>query len=140
MLMIKKTAVYILMMILAAMLGGVSCKSGEIDLSDCRPLVTEADNGKDVTMKKGDTICLKLRAQLGTGFGWYVEKSAPNLKQLGSPQQMHEKKGEPGAVEFQVYQFTAQDAGKGAIELVYKRPWVKNVQPEKSFKVSVSVQ
>lgn len=128
------------MAIFAAVLGGISCKSGAIDLNSCRPLVTEADNGKEFTMKKGDTICIKLRAQLGTGFGWYVEKNAPLLKQLGNPMQMQEKKGEPGAVEFQVYQFTAQDGGKGDIELFYKRPWMKNTPPERTFKVTVTVQ
>jgi len=138
--MIKKTAVYTMIAILAAVLGGMSCKTGEIDLSACRPLVTESDNGKEIQMKKGDTICVKLRAQLGTGFGWYVEKSSPLLKQLGNPLQIQEKKGEPGSVEFQVYQFTAQGSGKGELELFYKRPWMKNVPPEKSFKVSVTIQ
>ena len=98
--MIKKTAVYIMIALLATVLGGMSCKTGEIDLSACRPLVTEADSGKEIQMKAGDTICVKLRAQLGTGFGWYVEKSSSLLKQLGNPMQMQEKKGEPGSVEF----------------------------------------
>jgi inhibitor of cysteine peptidase len=138
--MIKNTAVYMMIALLAAVLGGMSCKTGEIDLGACRPLVTEADNDKEIQMKTGDTICVKLRAQLGTGFGWYVEKSSPLIKQLGSPMQMQEKKGEPGSVEFQVYQFTAQGSGKGELELFYKRPWVKNVPPEKTFKVRLAIQ
>jgi len=137
--MTKRTALHIMIGLLVPVIV-MSCKTGEVDLSSCRPLVTENDNGKEISVKKGETVCVKLLARLGTGFGWQVEKSPALVKQLGKPLQFQEKKGEPGSAEFQVFQFTAQDAGKGDLELVYRRPWMKNVPPEKSFKVTLTVQ
>ena len=44
-----------------------------------------------------------------------------------------------GKTEFQVYQFTAQEVGSCKIKLNYKRRWEKNVEPEQTFEITVTV-
>ncbi len=135
----KRTSLCIMLGLLVSVFGWMSCKSGEIDLGSCRPLLTEDDNGKEIPVKIGETVCVKLRAQLGTGFGWQLENIPTQIQQKGKPLQFQEKKGGPGSTEFQVFQFTAREAGKADLKLVYKRPWVKDAAPEKSYKVTLSV-
>jgi predicted secreted protein len=116
-----------------------SCKSAEVNLSTCKKIVTAEDQGKDIAIKKGDTLCVKLIAQMGTGFSWQVEKSSPLLKQLGNPLQIPEGKGGPGSADYQIYQFTAQDTGKTILGFSYKRPWEKASAPVKSFEIRVDI-
>ncbi len=118
---------------------GLSCKTTEVDLSGCRQIVTEDMQGKELSIKKGDTLCVKLLARLGTGFGWHVSASSPLLKQLGNPMQIPEGKGGPGSADFQVFQFTAQDAGKAELSFEYKRSWEKKQAPEKQITIRVSI-
>ncbi len=95
---------------------------------------------QEISVKKGDTVCVKLLARLGTGFGWQVEKSSPLLKQLGNPLQIPEGKGGPGSADFQIFQFTAQEAGKAELGFAYKRAWEKKSTPEKQHRVRVIIE
>lgn len=119
---------------------GISCKTAEVDLSACKQMITEDMQGKEISVKIGDTVCVKLLARLGTGFGWQVEKSSPLLKQLGNPLQIPEGKGGPGSADFQIFQFTAQEAGKAELGFAYKRAWEKKSAPEKEFGIRVSIE
>ncbi len=118
----------------------ISCKTTEIDLSACKHLVTEDIQDKEISVKKGDTLCVKLLARMGTGFGWHVEKSSHLLKQLGNPLQIPEGKGGPGSADFQIFQFIAQEAGKAELSFVYKRVWEKKSTPEKQHLVRVIIK
>ncbi len=136
-----KTAVCLMAVFTAVIIGGLSCRSTGIDLSNCRPLVTEADNGKETQMEKGNILCLKLPAQMGTGFAWHVKNVTPLLKSQGDPVQVPtEADKKVGGYEDQVFKFSAIEAGAGELELVYKRAWEKSVQPLKSFKVTVTIR
>ncbi len=122
------------------MLTGISCKTAEVDLNACKKIVTEDMHGKEISIKKGDTLCVKLLARLGTGFGWQVETSSPLLKQLGNPLQIPEGKGGPGSADFQIFQFTAQEAGKAELAFAYKRTWEKKSTAEKQHQVRVIIE
>ena len=136
-----KSAVCLMAIVTAVLIGGTSCKSTEVDLSTCQPLITEADNGKESQMEKGSILCVRLPAQMGTGFAWQVKKITPLLKSQGDPVQISARKDEKvGGFEDQVFKFSAVEAGTGELELVYKQAWEKNQQPQKSFKVTVTIR
>lgn len=100
--------------------------------------VTQADTGKPVTLSVGQRLTVHLSAQLGTGFGWAAASdSTPLLKfenssALGSATM-------PGGAQMQELAFTATSAGQGTLKLEYRQPWVKNIPPDKTFSVAVTV-
>lgn len=118
----------------------ISCKTTEVDLGGCKKMVTEDMHGKEISIKNGDMLCVKLLARLGTGFGWQLETSSPLLKQLGNPIQIPEGKGGPGSADFQIFQFVTQKAGKVDLGFAYKRVWEKKSTSEKQYQVRVIIE
>lgn len=102
--------------------------------------VTEKDNGGETCLARGDVLVVRLEAQYGTGYGWSVVKYEREvLEQLGEPEQESPGRGRPGSVEHQVYRFKALAAGSTSLELHYLRPWEKDKQPLKTYKINVSI-
>jgi inhibitor of cysteine peptidase len=101
--------------------------------------VTEKDNDSTVTIAKGDTLVIRLEAQLGTGYGWQVVKNdTARLKSLGEPL-VEPGQGLAGGVEHQVFRFGVLKSGSGTVELHYMRPWEKDVPPTKTYRITVQV-
>jgi predicted secreted protein len=99
-------------------------------------LVSESDNAKAYSLKKGDIVKITLNAQLSTGYGWQVT-SLSGVEQYGEIQVT--TSGIPGGIDVQNIMFKALKAGDGFIELKYLRPWKKDDAPLKYFKVSLTV-
>ncbi|MDQ3472604.1 MAG: protease inhibitor I42 family protein [Acidobacteriota bacterium] len=83
-------------------------------------------------------MTIKLKAQLGTGYGWQVVKSK-QFKSLGNPELESPSKGSPGGIERQVFQFKALTSGLLELELHYLRPWEKGAKPLKTYRLLVQV-
>jgi inhibitor of cysteine peptidase len=103
--------------------------------------VTDADNGRMVTLASGDTLVVSLASTPGTGFGWKVaqvddkvlrDKGAPELIQIPAPM--------PGAPATQVFRFVATGGGSTGLELDYVRPWERGVPPARTFHLGVTVR
>ncbi|MCX7679783.1 MAG: protease inhibitor I42 family protein [Spirochaetes bacterium] len=116
-----------------------SCKTKDIALNKCTQIVSENMEGKEIVLKKGDVLCVKLLAQLGTGFAWHIDKTSPLIKVTEPPLQIPEGKGGPGSADFQIFQLIAKESGKTDIRFEYKRVWEKN-PPLKRFAVAVSIE
>ena len=99
-------------------------------------LVSEKDNAKQFSLKKGEIIQLSLDAQLSTGYGWQVS-SLGGVEQYGDIDVKTAKV--IGGIDTQNIRFRALAAGKGFIELKYIRPWKKDDSPLRYFKVSLSI-
>jgi inhibitor of cysteine peptidase len=102
--------------------------------------VTEKDKDAKVKLAKGDTLELKLRMQAGTGFTWVVGKGDEDkLKPLGKP--TTEKPANlPGGGVTLVYRFEAVVPGMAQLEMWYKRPFEKDKEPAKKFRVTVTIE
>jgi len=102
--------------------------------------VTDRDSSRTVKLAKGDTLAIKLEAQLGTGYGWQVVKSdTTRLKSLGEPL-VEPGQGLPGGVEHQVFRFVALRSGSCTVELHYLRPWEKDTPPAKTYQIKVQIR
>lgn len=91
--------------------------------------LTEASDGKILTLKKGDLFAFKLNANPSTGYQWVHSVSggpANGLDKIGSsfviPNSQREQVGTPGT-EFQF--FAAKEPGTYQFKLGYQRPWEK---------------
>jgi inhibitor of cysteine peptidase len=103
--------------------------------------LTEKDSGKKIELKKGDLLSLKLEMTAGTGFTWVIAKNeTAQLAPQGKPTVIPAKKGVVGGKATQVFQFKAAAEGTSDLELHYRRPFEKDKEPAKTFKVTVEVK
>jgi inhibitor of cysteine peptidase len=104
--------------------------------------VTDKDKDAKVELAKGDKLLLKLPANPSTGFSWVIaSKEDDKLKSAGKPDFEADKdKKVPGAGGTQVFTFTAQAIGEVEVEMQYKRPFEKDKEPAKTFKLKVTIK
>jgi inhibitor of cysteine peptidase len=106
-------------------------------------VITDKQNGKTVTVKKGATVKVKLRFQAGTGFSWVVagvDKKVLLAKGKPTTEGIKGEKPRPGGPRLQVFTFAAEAPGETKLELEYKRPFEKGKAPAKKFSVTVKVE
>ncbi len=103
--------------------------------------VTEADQGKTVEAKVGDTLVVALAGNPSTGYAW-VAKDVPSfLKLEGEPTFVKsDNSGAVGAGGTLEIKFGAAAAGSGELLLDYKRPWETTATPAKTFSATVTVK
>ena len=100
----------------------------------------DRDNGREISVAKGDTLIIKLGSQPGTGYGWRIAKNDVKLlKFLGESAESPDN-GREGGTELQVFRFKAQSSGSNLLELHYARPWEKGVAPLKTYCLKVRIR
>jgi predicted secreted protein len=102
--------------------------------------LTEQDNGSSVEMQIGDRLVITLPGNVTTGYNWEAQPPADGtvLKQVGEPEVQAEtnKVGSGGQITLT---FEAVSTGQTPLTLVYHRSWEKNVPPQATFSVKVTV-
>ncbi len=99
---------------------------------------TEADNGGSYTLDVGDTVKVVLDGNPTTGFMWAVASPEKRLKVVDST--FVPSSPLCGAGGTYTFTFKAADHGKEALLLTYRRPWEKEVEPAKTFKVDLAIK
>lgn len=100
--------------------------------------VTEANEGSEFELKKGQFLVITLEANPTTGYTWEVVEPEDEqvLRQVG------EIEFEPesdliGAGGVQIIRFEVVNAGRTNIKLVYHRSWETGLEPLKTFAIQV---
>jgi inhibitor of cysteine peptidase len=101
--------------------------------------VSDADDNKTISLKKGDIFELRLKAQPSTGYSWQVT-SIKNAEKAGEDKIITPEETLPGGVETQIMRFKALAPGEGEIILQYFRPWEKKSESDKKFTVRLNVE
>ena len=98
------------------------------------------DNGREFTLDRGDALEISLPATSGTGYTWQAQPAAGAfVKQVGEPAFALDS-AMPGASGHQVFHFSIDGSGTGALEIQYLRPWEKATKPAKVFKIILIVR
>jgi predicted secreted protein len=98
------------------------------------------DNGREFTLDRGDALEISLPATSGTGYTWQAEAVADGfVKQVGEPAFALDS-AMPGASGHQVFHFSIDASGTGALEIQYRRPWEKATKTAKVFKIMLIVR
>jgi inhibitor of cysteine peptidase len=131
-----KVHVGVLILILgAAMMAAISGCSPQT-----APTLGAEDNGREITLQKGQTLTIKLEANPTTGYSWeFVGSEEAVLRQVGEPE-FEANSDLLGAPGVQTLRFEAVEAGQTELRLVYRRPWETDVEPVETFTVQVTVQ
>src|SRR6266702_3775821 len=111
------------------------------DKKDKPTTVTEKDNEGKVTVIKGKELLVSLDIIQGTGYTWEVaKKDDKQLEKVGDPTIEKAQKGVVGGKAQQVFRFKAAEKGDTTLELNYRRPFEKDKDPAKTFKIKVTVK
>jgi inhibitor of cysteine peptidase len=102
--------------------------------------VSQEDNGRELTLDRGDALQISLPATAGTGYTWQVEPVAGGIvKPVGDPR-FKPDRAMPGASGHQIFLFAVAASGTGALEMRYMRPWEQDKPPAKVFKILLTVK
>jgi len=104
--------------------------------------LTDADNGKQITLQSGDVMTLSLESNPTTGYSWQVlEIDNAVLSQDGEPEYKGASGSERlvGAGGTETFRFKSAGSGRATLKLGYMRPW-ESVPPIETFSVLVVVQ
>jgi inhibitor of cysteine peptidase len=106
--------------------------------------LTDADNGRSVTLANGGALVIALTSNPSTGFAWSVADPSPSQLVLqGEPQYVPPGSTTTpavGAAGTQVFTFKATATGEAKLTLNYARSFEPTVPPEKTFTVTVTVK
>ena len=108
-----------------------------------RKAVTVTDKDKAVILAKGDTLVVKLPANLTTGFSWIVvTKANTTLRMSGQPEYSANNRHPTlvGAGGTQTFRFIATRPDSIALTFHYKRSWEKDAPPARTYILNVTVK
>lgn len=104
------------------------------------PVLTEADKGKEIKVKPGQTFTLKLPANPTTGYSWYYLDGLSPFKLTGRKYaQSPAKPGMTGVGGAETFTFKATGVGSGYLRLFYLRPFEEKLDPESAWQVRINV-
>jgi len=111
----------------------------------CKPVtikVSENDAGSTLEMKAGDSLEIILQANPTTGYRWEVASNDTSvLKNIGIEYQADKvPSGIVGSGGKTIMRFMAIKEGETFLQLVYRRPFEKDMPPVKKFELIVVVK
>jgi predicted secreted protein len=101
--------------------------------------LTMADDGRQISLREDQTLILSLPANPSTGYRWDVVKTDQLIvtRNQEGESQFLPASDQPGAVVYQVLRFKALAEGQNTLTLAYRRPWLRDVPPLRTFSVNV---
>ncbi len=99
------------------------------------------DAGREMQLKKGQTLVVTLEGNPTTGYSWEVAEPLDEqvLRLTGEPEFKAESEA-LGAGGVQILRFEAVNAGTMTLKLVYHRPWEEGVEPLETYSLQVVVR
>jgi inhibitor of cysteine peptidase len=99
------------------------------------------DAGREMELKKGQTLVVTLEGNPTTGYSWEVAEPLDEqvLRQVGEAE-FKQESDLVGAGGVQILRFEAVNAGTITLKLVYHRPWEKDVEPLETYSLQVVVR
>ena len=99
------------------------------------------DDGREMQLKKGQTLVVTLEANPTTGYSWEVAEPFDEqvLRQAGEPE-FKQESDLIGAGGVQILRFEAVNAGQITLTLAYRRSWEKDVEPLDTYSIQVVVR
>lgn len=102
-------------------------------------IITEAENGKSMSIKKGELFILQLRENPSTGYSWELNVSEGlNILSDGYSQDKAPE-GQVGVPGIHSWTIEAVSEGSRQVNGVYKRPWENMTGTEENFTLNVEV-
>ena len=132
----NKFSLATLLTLLVALTVATACSAQQQEIK-----ASIADDGREMQLKKGQTLLVTLEGNPTTGYSWEVAEPLDEqvLRQAGEAEFKAESEA-LGAGGVQILRFEAVNAGQTTLKLVYNRPWEKGVEPLETYSIQVVVQ
>ncbi|WP_157882373.1 protease inhibitor I42 family protein [Streptomyces silvensis] len=98
---------------------------------------TEADDGRDIHVRVGDSVAVTLPENPTTGHLWLIASEASAVLVAQGSRFSPGAGAAPGASGARTFTFRAQVAGVGLLKLHLCRPWRTTAAPLASFSLTV---
>jgi len=95
------------------------------------------EGSQSVEIASGEQFTIKLEANITTGYEWQAEYDESLLALLESEYVPDDEDGPPGSGGAQFFTFEGLKSGATEIILVYKQPWMEEIDQELVFAVTI---
>lgn len=105
--------------------------------------ITNANECQLLNLDRGQELSITLPSNPSTGYGWSISLMPTILQQMPETAQYNaEKTSQPmlGSENQTTWRFLATTVGQDKLQLIYRRPWEKNVKPSKTFTCNITVK
>lgn len=103
-------------------------------------VITPADAGKQVLLKVGQCIDVRLPTQAAsTGYQWYLAPGMPEIMGLSARTETTPGGAPPGAPSQLDFILCAEAPGDLTVKFLNYRPWEKNTPPAKTLSFTVKI-
>lgn len=102
-------------------------------------VVAERQNGTTVELSRGQRLVVRLATRAGTGFSWAPAAPTNGVLRLVKSETRWGP-SMPGAASAQIFTFVPVGPGTADIEFSYRRPWLKDRPPARTYKLRVIVR
>lgn len=97
------------------------------------------DDSREVSLTAGQTLEIALAGNIATGYSWELGAAVePVLRLQGEPEYVADSRL-LGAGGVSTFRFAPDVPGTVTVQLLYRRPWEKDVAPAQTFAVQVTV-
>ncbi len=103
-------------------------------------ILQKQDNGKEITLKSGQTLQVQLEAMGGAGYWWYVQDLDPRFFELLSEKSRAASDGRVGGPVLGIWTFRAKEPGSSEIKMGYYRSWEGAARAAEHFRVKVQIE
>ena len=115
----------------------------KINLSKGKKINLTLDyNGRQIELTNGQTFNVTLETNPSTGYSWEVVELNNNiLYKIGEAESEPNisEKNILGAPVMHTFQFEVINTGQTTLKIVYHRIWEKDVAPEKTFSINLTI-
>ncbi len=137
-------AIVLILIIIGTAIASAGCGS-QANASGSPVRLTEADNGKAVTVKTGDLVQVVLAGNPTTGYSWSTSLTDADkavLQQQGDAAYAQESTDPSLVGGGGTFTFTYKAAAPGQVVLKfdYARPWETGVAPIQTYSVTITVK
>ena len=102
-------------------------------------VVSELQNGTTVELSRGQRLVVRLDTRSGTGFSWAPAGPSNGVLRLAKSE-TRRGPSMPGAPAAQIFTFVPVGPGTADIEFNYRRPWLKDQPPARTYRLRVVVR
>jgi inhibitor of cysteine peptidase len=84
-------------------------------------VLTEDDDGREITLQPGDRVEVRLHENPTTGYRWQPTVDPSGAVELGTPRYVPSGSA-PGAAGIRIFPLAAAEPGRAVVELQLRRP------------------
>jgi inhibitor of cysteine peptidase len=105
--------------------------------------LTEADNGRAVTIAVGECFDVHLKSNVTTGYEWQLVEMDASILENTDEEYVQDvaPPGMTGVGGTEIWDFTGRAPGQTDLRLEYRRPWEPmEKKPDDTFEIEVTVK